>query len=73
MIARLLSTLPLTLALLVLPLLSQAQDTTVVNPVPKLLKNLDSPDGRISAAAARSLGTIFRDRDTNTEFCPTVR
>jgi HEAT repeat protein len=48
-------------ALLILPTLAQAQEE--VNPVPKLLKNLESPDSRISAASAVSLGTIFRDRD----------
>jgi HEAT repeat protein len=51
--------------LLVLPALAQVQGD--INPVPKLLKNLESPDARISAAAAISLGTIFRDRDTGSE------
>jgi HEAT repeat protein len=41
-------------------LVAQAPDA---NPVPKLLKNLESADGRVAAAAAISLGAIFRDRD----------
>jgi HEAT repeat protein len=52
----------LMLALIAAPVALTGQGADA-NPVPELLKNLESADGRIAAAAAISLGTIFRGRD----------
>jgi hypothetical protein len=38
-----------------------------VNPVPKLLRNLESLDEHVSSNAARTLGIVFTSRDTGKE------
>ncbi|MEM7395065.1 MAG: HEAT repeat domain-containing protein, partial [Verrucomicrobiota bacterium] len=46
---------------------AQITSSTKVNPVPQLLKNLDSLDEHISANAARSLGIVYKSKDTGRE------